>query len=134
MVTLAAQAGQAPTGISQNHKPGDTLRYTVSFDGDPNFSYVGVAFRKNGPVDSNQPGLRSGFGIDHFTKVKSGVFDVEGIIPPNTAAGIYDLFAIDTAIAPAGRQTYDASRFKLTITIRNEEKYDFPPLKSVTPN
>lgn len=134
MVVMAAQAGQAPTGISQRYKPGDTLRYTVAFDGDPNFASLAIVFQKRGPVEPSQTGLSAGFGISYFAKRAPGVFNVEGKIPPTTATGIYDLVEVDTGIAPSGSHSYDTKKFGLTISVENDQKYEFPPLKSVTPN
>lgn len=109
------------------------LRYTVSFEDDPMFSSVHLVFRKNGPVDPSQGGLTIVFVLSHFTKLRPGVYDVDGTVPSDVATGKYDLVTVDTTIAPTGSKSYDASKFNLAVSIENDQRYDFPPLKAVTP-
>jgi hypothetical protein len=133
LVALIGGPGQTPTKISPHYNVGDAVRYTVSFDGDPNFAYVGLIFQKLGGADSSQQGLNTTFQTEHFTKVKAGVFEVDGKIPENTATGMYNIIQVYATIAPDGHKSYDASSFNLGISITNDQKYDFPPVKSVSP-
>jgi hypothetical protein len=129
---LAAQTAQGPTGIKHHYNPGDTLHYTVTFDGDPNFDSVGIYFQ-SGEVPPDQSGLTNGFAIGRSKKVAAGKFEVEGEIPSNVATGTYRLTAVNTRISPNGAKGYDAGEFHEAIDVDNGAKYVFPPLKSVVP-
>lgn len=118
--------------VVQQFKPGDTVRYRVEFGGAPNFERVNLGFYLEGSVPSDQPGLLNYFAIDHTTKVKPGVFDVDGTIPNNTPNGIFEVRRVVPTIPPASKE-YDATSFHITIRVANDAKYDFPPLKSITP-
>jgi hypothetical protein len=124
--------GQDLKGITQHYKPGDTLRYTVEFDGDPKFDLVGFGFYLSSGLQPDQPGLNGYFAINHTTKVRAGVFDVDGVIPQNAPAGTFEIRHVDAAIGPASKQ-YDTGGLHLTIQVDNAAKYNFPPLKSITP-
>jgi hypothetical protein len=119
-------------GVTQHYKPGDTLRYTVEFDGDPKFDSVSLAFYLNSGLQPDQPGLNGYFAINHTTKVRAGAFDVDGAIPQNAPAGTFEIRRVDAAIGPASKQ-YDTGSFHITIQVDNDAKYNFPPLKSITP-
>lgn len=129
---LLSARGQDLKAVTQHYKPGDTLRYRVEFDGDPKFDSVGMGFYLQGSVAPGQPGLSGYFSIAHSVKVKAGVFDVDGVIPANTANGTFEVRWVSAAIGPASKE-YDAKSFQITIQIDNDAKYNFPPLKSVTP-
>jgi hypothetical protein len=130
--TLLSAQGQDLKAVTQHYKPGDTLRYRVEFDGDPKFDSVGLGFYLQGSVAPDQPGLTAYFPIGHTVKVKAGVFDVDGVIPASAADGTFEVRWVSAAIGPASKQ-YDANSFHITIQIDNDAKYNFPPLKSVTP-
>ncbi|MFY9909398.1 MAG: hypothetical protein WCF22_15545 [Candidatus Sulfotelmatobacter sp.] len=132
MLGQAAQAQDLKSVIPQ-HKSGETLSYRVVFDGDPQFGNLSLAFYHIGEERKNQSGLTAWFGtVNHFVKVNPGVYDVDGVIPPNMMEGEYQLQKVNTTIGPASK-TYEASDLKVSIFIKNDAKYDFPPLKSVTP-
>lgn len=128
---LSAQ-GQDLKAITRHYKSGDTLRYRVEFDGDPKFDSVGIGFYLQGSVPADQPGLTTYFSIGHTTKIRAGVFDVDGVIPANLANGTYEVRSVNPAIGPSFKQ-YDANSFHITIQVDNDAKYIFPPLKSITP-
>jgi hypothetical protein len=129
--TLLAR-GQDLKGVTQHYKPGDTVRYRVEFDGDPKFDSVSMGFYLRESVPPDQPGLTTYFPIGHFVKAKAGVFDIDGVIPANTTNGTFEVRVVNTVIGPASKQ-YDASSFHITIQIDNDSKYNFPPLKSISP-
>jgi hypothetical protein len=83
-------------------------------------------------LPSDQPGLANYFAIDHTTKVKPGVFDVDGTIPNNAPNGTFEVRRVAATISPASKE-YDAASFHITIRVGNDAKYNFPPLKSITP-
>lgn len=128
---FAAQ-GQGLKAVTQHYKPGDTLRYQVEFDGDPQFDSLSMGFYLQGNLRSDQPGLTGYFGIGRIAKVRAGVYDLEGAIPANAADGTYEVRWVNAGIGPASKQ-YDATGLKIAIQVDNEAKYDFPPLKSITP-
>jgi hypothetical protein len=128
---LLSAKGQDLKAVTQHYKPGDTLRYRVEFDGDPKFDSVGMGFYLQGNVAPDQPGLGAYFSVSRTAKVKEGLFDVDGVIPA-VANGTFEVRWVNAAIGPASKQ-YDASNFHITIQIDNDAKYNFPPLKSVTP-
>jgi hypothetical protein len=130
--SLIAQTAQGPMGIRQHYKPGDTLRYTVTFDGDPNFDNVSIYFAA-GEVPPDQSGLTNSFGVGRAKKAGPGKFDVEGEIPSNAASGTYRLSGVQTRIAPNGAKSYDAAEFHETVEVDNGVRYEFPPLKSIVP-
>jgi hypothetical protein len=119
-------------GVSRQYKPGDTVRYTVAFDGDPKFDNVVMNFYSQS-VPPNQSGLTNGFSIGRFRKTASGTFEVEGEIPPNVASGRYELANVSAQISPYGSKSYDAREFHEVLTVDNSARYEFPPLKSITP-
>ena len=124
--------GQELKSVVPQHKAGDSLSYRVEFDGDVNFRTLQLGFYHVGEPPKDQPGLTTSFGIDHFTKVKAGVYDVGGIVPENLVEGPYELRAVNASIGPSSKQ-YSATDLKVTFRIQNDAKYDYPPLKSVTP-
>lgn len=130
--SLAAQTAQRPSGIKRHYDPGDTLRYTITFDGDPNFDNVSIYFQ-GGEVPPDQSGLTNGFSVTRFRKTAPGKFEVEGEIPGNVATGTYRLNTVNTRISPNGAKGYDAGEFHETIDVDNGAKYVFPPLKSIVP-
>jgi hypothetical protein len=124
--------GQDLKAITRHYKPNDPLRYRVEFDGDPKFDSVNVGFYLQGNVAPDQPGLQNYFAISHTTRVKAGVFDVDGVIPSGAANGTFEVRRVVSSIGPASKE-YDATGFHVTIPVDNDAKYNFPPLKSVTP-
>lgn len=133
LATISA-FGQDLKSVIPQHKPGDTLSYRVEFDGDPAFDHLALAFYHIGEVPKDQPGFTNWFGnISHFTKIKPGVYDVDGAIPNNNLMeGEYQLQHVNASIGPASKE-YDAIKTNISIFIKNDAKYKFPPLKSVTP-
>ncbi len=134
ILILSATTGfaQTPGGVQPYHRVGDTLRYTVVFDGDANFSSVVLYFSTSAaPVD--QPGLGSNFSISQTQKLGPGKFEVEGAIPSNIVTGSYVLSTIQPRIAPNGVKDYDATKFHQGFEVENPVKYEFPPLKDVRP-
>jgi len=132
VASLAVHAGQGPTTIAHHYKPGDTLHYTVTFDGDPSFDSVSINFA-GGEVPPDQSGLTNGFSVGRTRKVAAGKFEVDGEIPNNVASGTYRLSNVQTRISPSGAKGYDAAEFHESVEIDNGVRYEFPPLKSVAP-
>ncbi len=124
--------GQDLKRLTQHYKPGDTLHYSVEFDGDPKFDSVSLGFYLSTGLQPDQPGLNGYFAINHTTKVRAGVFDVDGVIPQNAPAGTFEIRHVDAVIGPASKQ-YDTGNLHITIQVDNDAKYNFPPLKSITP-
>jgi hypothetical protein len=132
IVVAAVGFPQAPRSVEPHRKVGDTLRYTVLFDGDPTFTSVTLFFStSSAPAD--QAGLGQGFSINQTQKLGPGKFEVEGIIPGNIVTGSYVLSDIQPHIAPNGVKDYDAKKFQQTVEVENTVKFEFPPLKDVTP-
>jgi len=126
--------GQNLKSVVPQHKSGDHLSYRVEFDGDPQFDSLALAFYHVGEKPEDQPGLTTWFGtVNHFVKIKPGLYDVDGVIPSNMMEGEYQLQHVNTSISPASRE-YDATSMNVGIFIKNDAKYNFPPLKSVKPN
>jgi hypothetical protein len=124
--------GQGLKAVTQHYKPGDTLHYRVEFDGDPKFDGVTLGFYLQGNSRPDQPGLNGYFATGHMTKVSPGIYDLDGTIPLNAPDGTYEVHWVNAALGPASKQ-YDATDLKITIQVNNDAKYDFPPLKSITP-
>jgi hypothetical protein len=124
--------GQDLKAITQHYKPNDTIRYRLEFDGDPKFDSVNIGFYLQGSLAADQPGLTTYFAIAHTIRVKAGVFDVDGIVPVNVANGTFEVRRVNAAIGPAAKE-YDANSFHIAIHVDNDAKYNFPPLKSITP-
>jgi hypothetical protein len=133
LTALSTFAQNNLKSVTPTYKPDAALSYRVEFDGDPSFTSVTLTFNSPGPFPIDQPGLTNGFGLNHFVKVKAGVYDVDGRIPSNVITGDYQLVTVNTSIDPASKQ-YDAKSQNIRIHIDNGAKYDFPPLKSVKPN
>jgi hypothetical protein len=125
--------GQDLKSVIPSHKLGDSLSYRVEFDGDPGFTTLVLVFDTSAHAPSDQPGLVGEFGLNHFVRVKAGVYDVDGKIPTSSITGDYQLTIVNTGIEPASKQ-YDAKSQNIRIHVDNDKKYDFPPLKSVKPN
>jgi|HubBroStandDraft_6_1064221.scaffolds.fasta_scaffold03528_14 hypothetical protein len=131
---LAATSGfaQTPSSVQPIHRVGDTLRYTVVFDGDPDFSSVTLFFSTS-VAPANQAGLAQSFNINGTKKVGPGKFEVEGMIPNNVVTGSYELSDIQPHIAPNGVKDYDGKKFDQHFEVENPAKYEFPAIKSVKP-
>jgi hypothetical protein len=134
ILVCIATAGfaQSPSSVQPYHKVGDTLRYTVVFDGDPSFSSVTLYFSTSA-APPDQAGLSQNFSINQTQKLGPGKFDVEGTIPNTVVTGSYLLTVIQPRIAPNGVKDYDATKFHQVVEVNNPTKYEFPPLKDVTP-
>lgn len=130
--SLLIAKGQDLKVVTQQFKPGDTVRFRVEFDGAPNFEQVNLGFYLEGSVPSDQPGFAGYFAIDHTTKVRPGIFDVDGTISNNLPTGTFEVRRVVATISPASKG-YDATSFHITIRVVNNAKFDFPPLKSITP-
>jgi hypothetical protein len=125
--------GQDLKSIIPQHKPGDSLSYRVEFNGDPGFTAVVLFFDTPAHAPNDQPSLASEFSLNHFVRVKAGVYDVDGKIPNSVITGDYQLVIVKASIDPASKP-YDAKSQNILIHIDNDTKYDFSPLKSVKPN
>jgi hypothetical protein len=125
--------GQAPSSVQPYHKAGDTLRYTLVFDGDPNFSSVTLFFSTSA-APADQSGLSQSFGINKTQRLGPGKFEVEGTIPGSVVSGSYILADIQPRIDPNGVRDYDARAFHQGFEVENPVRYQFPPLKDVSPN
>lgn len=123
---------QTPSDLQPYYKAGDTLRYVVTFDGDPDFSSVSLYFGTNN-VPADQAGLSNNFGISQTHKIGPGKFEVEGTIPSNAVTGTYELRDVQPRIPPAGVKDYDATQFHESVRVVNPARYNFPPLKGVVP-
>jgi hypothetical protein len=118
--------------VIPTHKAGDTLKYRVEFDGDPPFTSVQLAFNITNPPPKDQPGLSGWFPLNHWVKIRAGVFDVDGTIPGDRAEGEYHLQSVNTAIGAASK-SYDTAVFNIRFRLENDTRYAFPDLKSVKP-
>lgn len=72
-LVLVATAGfsQTPSSVQPHHKVGDTITYTVVFDGDPNFSSVALYFSTSA-APADQAGLAQNFSISQTRKSGPG--------------------------------------------------------------
>jgi hypothetical protein len=125
-----AQTGGGPSSAKSYYKVGDPLRYTVVFDGDPNFSTVTLYFTTSAS-SPEQAGLRQDFSINQTKRLAPGRFQVQGTIPNDIMTGTYQLVDVQPRIAPNGVKDYDAKRFQQLFQVDNPAKYRFPPLKNV---
>jgi hypothetical protein len=132
-VAVLAQNETGLSSVKPQYKVGQTLRYSVTFDGDPNFNGVTLYFNSSSLLSPEQAGLSQNFTISHFQKVGPGKYDVDGAIPDSTATGTYELTIVQPRIQPSGVKDYDAKKFHIALEIENPTKYPFPPLKDVTP-
>lgn len=132
-IAVFAQNENALNNVKPQYRVGQTLHYSVTFDGDPTFSSVTLYFNNSGGAPPDQAGLSPNFSINHTQKVGPGKFDVDGVIPDTTATGTYELGDVQPRIPPSGVKDYDAKRFHIVLEIENPTKYPFPPLKDVTP-
>ena len=130
--SVMAQNGQQLTSVTRHYKPGDTLRYVVTFDGDPNLDSVNI-YLASQAVNPDQSGLSNGFNIGRSKKIGPGTFEVEGEVPGNAASGTYQLSSVNVRIGQFGAKGYDARQFRESILLDNSSKYEFPALKSVAP-
>lgn len=125
-----AQAVGAPRTVKSYRKAGDSLHYTVVFDGDPNFSSVTLYFTTSASPPE-QAGLRQNFSISQTQKAGPGTFHVQGTIPTDIVTGAYQLVDVQPRIAPDGVKDYDAKKFQQMFEVNNPITYKFPPLKGV---
>jgi hypothetical protein len=134
LMILMAAVGfvQSPSSVQPHHKVGDTLRYTVVFDGDPDFSSVTLYFSTSA-APPDQTGSSQNFSISQTQKLGPGKFEVDGTIPNGVVTGSYLLSDIQPRIAPNGVKDYDARKFQQAFEVENPARYEFPPLKGVTP-
>jgi hypothetical protein len=131
---LLAQTG-GPS-VSQNSKPGDTVRYHVTFDDDPRFTRIDLYFRLRRESPADQKGIPAEFRIIYTGQpVAPGTFDVQGSIP-ECATGTYDLTEVDARVGDAVHTyTYPANgQGPVTLVVKNDQRNLFPSLKSVSPN
>jgi hypothetical protein len=133
LATVSAFGQNNLKSVIPAYKPDAPLSYRVEFDDDPAFTAVSIVFNTSANIPDDQPGLTNGFGLDHFVKVKAGVYTIEGKIPNNVVTGDYQLVVVNTTMPPASKQ-YDAKSQNIRIHIDNDTKYNFPPLKSIKPN
>ena len=135
MVLVTAAFAQSQGGLSNvrpHYTVGETIRYTVTFEGDPNFASIMLYFQA-GPIRPDQAGLANNFSINRIRKDGPGQYVVEGQIPESTGSGTYQLFDVQPRIQPSGVKDYDAKAFNIVFDVDNPVKYLFPPLKNVTP-
>jgi hypothetical protein len=132
-IAMFAQNEHGLSGVSPKYKVGQTLRYSLTFDGDPNFSGVTLYFNRSSTSPPDESGLVPNFAVNLTQRVGPGKFDVDGTIPDTTASGRYEMTVVQPRIAPGGVKDYDARPFHIVLEIENPTKYRFPPLKDVTP-
>ncbi len=131
-IAALAQNENGLNSVKPKYTVGQTLRYSVTFEGDPNFTTVTLYFNSSTP-SSDQAGLSSDFSINQTKRIGPGQFDVEGQIPDTTATGTYELRTVQPRIAPRGVKDYDAKNVHIVLEVENPVKYRFPPLKDVKP-
>lgn len=131
-IAALAQSENGLNSVKPKYVVGQTLHYSVAFDGDPNFSSVTLFFNSDTP-SPEQAGLSPNFSINETKKVGPGKFDVEGRIPETTATGTYELATVQPRIAPNGVKDYGTRKFHIVLEVENPAKYPFPPLKDVKP-
>lgn len=128
---------QAGPSVTQHFKPGDQLHYYVRFDGNPELNKVFVQFRLQTPIKNNQTGFQTAFDvINSFTKISPGVYEVNGIVPASVASGSYRLIYVFANHDPQQKEyTYQQDfNDNIEIDIVNEPGFEFPKIKSVSPN
>jgi hypothetical protein len=144
VLSLIAAAQQAPT-VSQHYKPGDTIHYYVyyvRFAGDPVLHQVSLQFlrqvddQKGPPPRPPQPGMRADSNISQSKKISPGVYEVNGTIRNDMLPGTWRLNQIRADHPPVYQAYIYPADFtdKIMIEIVNDAGYEFPPVKSVTPN
>jgi|ERR1017187_655960 hypothetical protein len=133
LVAGAVAAQDAPV-VTQHFKPGDTLRYLVRFEGIPELSALSLSFGIRGTTKKDQAGFSGGFTLRDFKPLSTGGFEVTGVIPKEVGTGTYDLTQVYATHPPAARAYSQGELPKITIEIVNDAGYEFPPLKSITPN
>ena len=129
-VALATTAqAQAPTA----YKPGDTLTFTVKFEGDGVDRLTGAQVTldlTSHPQDDQKAFLTSLNANRTPAGGRAGVFDVSIKIPDFIASGTYMLRRVSTGTPYVGF-SYSEDLPAITITVENHEHFTEPKLKSV---
>lgn len=127
--TLSAAFAQAPTP----YHPGDTISFTVTFDG-PDVSKLTGAnlyFRTSDAVRPDQKGFATQLAFSGSNTLRPGSFKVSLTIPENAASGSYHLFQANTGTPDVG-WVYQDNLPSVTIEVDNSKHLAMPTLKSVT--
>jgi hypothetical protein len=118
----------------QSKKPGDVLKFDVSFAGQDadKVQSVTFSFGFKGGGDPKQSGFNGGFD-GNGKKLSPHTFNVEATIPHDIASGDYALNQVN-ASADAGQVLYRSPKDFPPITFHIENSQTFiPPTITITP-
>jgi hypothetical protein len=129
ILTLCSEAfAQAPTA----YKPGDTLSFTVRFEGDGIDRLAGaqVNLVLTSPIHDDQKNFLTYINANAGSAAKPGIFEATIKIPDFVASGTYTLRQVSTSTAYVGF-TYKDDFPPITITVENKENFSQPKLKGI---
>lgn len=135
LCALCAGLALAPTVLAQAtavYHPGDTLSFTVKFDGDGVEKLTGaqVNLTLTSPPREDQKAFLTYINVSANGAVRPGVFEASGKIPDFVASGTYTLRQVSTGTQFVGF-TYRDNLPSITIVIENDQHFTEPKLKSV---
>lgn len=129
VLTISTAFAQAPVP----YHPGETLTFTVAFDGPDIAKLTGAQlyFRLSGALHPDQHGFTTQLSFNQSKTIRPGSFEVSLTIPDNAASGSYKLFQANTGTPDVG-WSYQDNLPSLTIEVDNSTHLAMPTLKGIT--
>ncbi|MGO9952883.1 MAG: hypothetical protein ACLPN1_11835 [Dissulfurispiraceae bacterium] len=127
-LTTSTAFAQVPTA----YKPGDTLSFTIKFDGEglEKLTNASVNLTLTSPVKEDQKAFLTYINVSAGSGARPGVFEVSAKIPDYTASGTYTLHVVNTGTPYVGF-SYSEGLPSITITVINNDRFEKPKLRSV---
>jgi hypothetical protein len=126
--SISTAFAQSPTV----YHPGDSLSFTVKFDGDgvEKLTAAQVSLALSSPVREDQKAFLTSINLNSGGATRPGVFDASGKIPDFVASGTYTLRQVSTGTQFVGF-LYRSDLPTITIAVENNQHFTQPQLKSV---
>jgi hypothetical protein len=134
LCACVALATASPTfaQIPAPYHPGETISFSISFDGKDASKMTGAQayFRLTSRLHDEQQAFSTQLGVTTAKPISPGVFEISIVIPPNMATGTYSFFQANTGTPDVGF-VYNEGLPILTVTIENSSEISKPAFKSI---
>ena|SRR5581483_7251430 len=135
LILCSGVMAQEGLSIGQTVKPGEKLRYTITFKGDTKATSIMLRFYLQGGAKTSQKGLPENFELNQSFRTSPTTFDVGGTVG-ECASGLYRLQLILAQSNRSSRPYQYGIDFNDNITLsvdNNSEENLFPDIKYIKP-
>jgi hypothetical protein len=88
-VLVIGAHGQQLKSLSNEYRPGDPIRLTLTFDGAVDLTSAGVSFSLVKLSEESQRLWTTNFNVNELKKLRANEYEVNATVPAYAASGLY---------------------------------------------